>query len=234
MPVPVRVSVVIPTYNSAHFLSEAIDSVFAQDLPLTNVVVDDGSTDGTEAVVQRYPSCVYVRQERQGAAAARNRGAGMGDAPYLAFLDADDLFTPGRLLAQLAFLDAHTDVDMVFGHAEEFHAPDLSDLEKSRLMKRDGSHPFYSACTMVVRRHAFGTTGGFEIGWKAGEFVDWYLRAVDAGLRPAMLPSVVLRRRVHRGHIDKRTDASARDYARIIGHALQRRRRRAAGTVATS
>lgn len=231
MPVPVRVSVVIPTYESAHFLAEAIGSVFAQDVRLALIVVDDGSTDGTETVVQQHPSCRYVRQERQGAAAARNRGAGMSDAPYLAFLDADDLFTPGRLLTQLAFLDAHQDVDMVFGHAEEFHASDLSDVEKGRLAKRDGSHPFYSACTMLVRQHAFAATGGFETGWKAGEFVDWYLRAVDAGLRPAMLPSVVLRRRVHRGHLDKRTDASARDFARIIGHAL--RRRRAAGAAVT-
>lgn len=232
MPVPVLVSVVIPTYDSAHFLADAIDSVFAQDVSLALTVVDDGSMDGTATVVQRYPACQYVRQEQLGPAAARNRGAGMSDAPYLAFLDADDLFTPGRLAAQLAFLDVHEEVDMVFGHAEEFHASDLSDLEKSRLVKREGSHPFYSACTMVVRRRAFEAAGAFDSGWKTGEFVDWYLRAVDAGLRPAMLPSVVLRRRVHRGHIDKRTDASARDYARIIRHALQRRR--AAAAIATA
>lgn len=229
MPGTARVSVVIPTYNTVRFLGAAIESVLAQDVALDLTVVDDGSDDGTESLVQRYAACRYIRQARQGAGVARNRGAAeSGSAPYLAFLDADDLFTPRRLSAQLAFLDGHPDVDMVFGHAEEFYDDELTPEERERLARRDGTQPFYSACTMVVRHRAFMQTGGFGTDWTAGEFVDWYLRAVDGGLRAEMLPMTVLRRRVHRGHIGKRTDASARDFARIVRHALQRRRAAAA------
>ena len=92
------VSVVIPCYNQAHFLGEAIESVLAQTYPhLEIVVVDDGSTDNTGEVAARYPGVRYVRQENQGLAAARNTGLRHSSGDYLVFLDADDrLLATGR------------------------------------------------------------------------------------------------------------------------------------------
>src|SRR5262245_30132400 len=108
------VSVVIPAYNCARFIGEALDSVFAQDYPeLEVVVVDDGSTDDTCAVVEGYGDRVkLIRQRNAGAAVARNEGMRRASGEYVAFLDSDDLWLPGKLRLQIDHLESHRDVAM--------------------------------------------------------------------------------------------------------------------------
>src|SRR3712207_4601210 len=102
------VSIVIPCYNQAHFLGEAIESVLAQTYPhFEVVVVDDGSTDNTEAVAARYPGVRCIRQENQGLAAARNTGIRRSNGSYLVFLDADDRLLPNALEVGLKHLKEH-------------------------------------------------------------------------------------------------------------------------------
>src|SRR5262245_20604446 len=92
------VSVIIPCYNHAHYLGEAIESVLAQTVQdFEIIVVDDGSTDSTADVAARYPRVRYVRQNNQGLSAARNTGIKHGLGRFLVFLDADDLLLPGAL-----------------------------------------------------------------------------------------------------------------------------------------
>src|SRR5215467_2631984 len=84
-----KVSVVIPCYNQAHFLSEAITSVLAQTYPpFETIVIDDGSTDATSNVATRYPSVRCIRQPNQGSAGARNAGLSVCAGDYVVFLDA--------------------------------------------------------------------------------------------------------------------------------------------------
>lgn len=102
------VSVVIPAFNAAGFLTEAIESLLAQTVqPAEIVVVDDGSTDNTASVLGRFgPPVVVVRQENRGETASRNRGMEIASHRFLAFLDADDVAAPTRLERQLATLGA--------------------------------------------------------------------------------------------------------------------------------
>src|SRR5918994_3621037 len=95
------VTVVIPCYNQAHFLGEAIESVLSQSYPNFEIlVVDDGSTDDTSEVAGRYPQQVrLIRQENRGLAGARNTGIGHARGEYLVFLDADDRLLPEALEA---------------------------------------------------------------------------------------------------------------------------------------
>ncbi|MEQ9124780.1 MAG: glycosyltransferase family A protein [Alphaproteobacteria bacterium] len=104
-----RVSVVIPTYNRARFVGEAIDSVLNQTAPPAEViVVDDGSTDDTEAVMERYRGrAQYVRKANGGVSSARNAGIAASTGDWIAFLDSDDLWRPTKLEVQLRELDAH-------------------------------------------------------------------------------------------------------------------------------
>ena len=97
------IAVIIPTYNRASSLKRAIDSVQAQTLSdIELIIIDDGSDDDTAVVVRRYPTCRYVKIAHSGLpAVARNEGARMTDATYLAFLDSDDEWVPPKLERQL-------------------------------------------------------------------------------------------------------------------------------------
>src|SRR4051812_16000050 len=110
------VTVVIPCYNQARFLGEAIESVLRQTHRAREVVVvDDGSTDGTAAVAARYPDVQLIRQPNRGLAAARNRGLAESRGAYLVFLDADDRLLPRALEVGLRCLMDHPLVAFAYG-----------------------------------------------------------------------------------------------------------------------
>ncbi len=116
------ISVIIPTYNYARFLREAIDSALAQTYPpLEVIVVDDGSTDETPQVLAEYGGRIRaVRQKNQGVAAARNTGVAAARGEYIAILDSDDLWKPGKLELQIARFEADPDLGLVHCGAETF------------------------------------------------------------------------------------------------------------------
>lgn len=117
-PNSVTISVVIPAYNSAAHIARAIDSVLAQTRPADEIiVVDDGSTDATAAVVQSFGNAVrLIAQANAGAAAARNTGIMAAAGDWIAFLDADDEWLPKRLAAQTAILDRYPNLSWVTGN----------------------------------------------------------------------------------------------------------------------
>src|SRR5437588_11039314 len=121
------ISVIIAVYNGEPYIGEAIESVLEQTLPADElIVVDDGSTDATPQTVQRFGDAVrYERRSRAGFAAGRNRGVELSAGDYLAFLDADDRFVPGKLALQLEALRADPALDAVIGHVRAFISPDL-------------------------------------------------------------------------------------------------------------
>lgn len=227
---PRLVSVVIPAFNGAQYLAEALDSVLRQTYaPIELTVIDDGSTDDTREVVTRFAGQVhYVHQTHQGLGMARNHGVRLSRGDMIAFLDADDVWSETKTARQVARLEAEPTVDMVFGLVEEFHSPELlaSGVITNRL--REGTLPGYLAGTMLINRHVFWRVGGFE-AWKVGEFVDWYLKAIEAGLTSDIVSEVVLRRRLHAGNMGIRHRAERGDYIRILKNALDRRRADAPG-----
>ena len=103
------ISVVIPVYNGEKYIKQAVDSVFAQEVPLELLVIDDGSTDKTEEVLSAYSGRKdfrYIKNEKNmGAAGSRNRGVCEAGGKYIAFLDADDWWAEGKLKTQLDTLE---------------------------------------------------------------------------------------------------------------------------------
>jgi len=220
------VSAVIPVYNGERYLELSIRSALEQtEPPAEIIVVDDGSTDGSAAVVQRFGFPVYgLSQPHSGVSAALNRGIAHARGTFLAFLDADDLWMKGKLERQLDALSADHGLDAVFGHVEQFVSPDVDEAARPALAHALRRAPGYLTGTLLIRAEAFHRVGPFDPRWQIGNFIDWYLRAQEAGLRHALLPEVVLRRRLHTDNMGIRERASRHAYARILKHALDRRR----------
>ena len=222
---PVRVDVVIPCHNAERFLAAAIESVLEQEVEnLRVIVVDDGSTDRSAAVVRAFGTPVeYHVQPHGGAAAARNTGVQLATADLLAFLDADDLWTPGSLARRLAALDQHSSVDGVFGMVEQFLDAELppSDVESIRHDPRPQAVRLIG--TMLVRRASFLRVGLFDPGFAVGETIDWCARADAMGMSFSTIPHVVLRRRIHRSNLGRQEQSQRRDYLRVLKSALDRR-----------
>jgi glycosyltransferase involved in cell wall biosynthesis len=119
------VTVIVPSFNYARFISQSLDSVLAQTWRNWEcVVVDDGSTDDTRAVVMSYAErdarVRYIHQEHRGLSAARNTWIKHSRGEFLQFLDADDLIEERKLEKQIEFLRKHHDVDIVYGDAMSF------------------------------------------------------------------------------------------------------------------
>lgn len=179
-----QIAVVIPCYNQARFLGEAIESVINQThTHVEIVVVDDGSTDHTPAVAARYPDVTYIRQENRGLASARNTGIRESLAHYLAFLDADDRLLPHALEIGLRHISAHPECAFVSGNYA-FIDEDGSPLATGKT--RQVSDDYFGAllqenifgmhATVLYRRAALLSVGGFNSALPACEDYDLYLR----------------------------------------------------------
>lgn len=220
------VTVMITVYNGALYLAEAIESVFAQSYtPLELIVVDDGSTDGSGDVAGSYgDSLLYEYQENAGFGAARNRAVQLASGQLFAFLDADDRFVRDKLDRQWAALEADPELDVVFGHVREFVSPELTKEERESIRPPANPAPWATPNLMLIRREAFLEVGPFAETLKVGVGVDWYARALEAGLRSLMLPEVVLERRLHLENNGLRERDSRSQYLHVLKASLDRRR----------
>ena len=219
------VSVIIPVFNGERYLSEAIESVLVQAYDQIEViVVDDGSTDNTAAIVKKYGSLRYCFQPHSGIGTALNLGIKEARGSYFAFLDADDLWTKKKLISQMELFKHNPILDIVFGHVVQFFSHEMDEEARRTLKYFNGSMPGYCKGSMIIKRKAFLNVGPFSTTWKLGDFFDWYLRANEKGLTSFMLSDVVLRRRIHNSNTVIRERHHQSDYLRILKSALDRRR----------
>ncbi|MDX2163398.1 MAG: glycosyltransferase family A protein [bacterium] len=193
-----RISVVIPVHNGERYLAQALESVFAQTYPAAECwVIDDGSTDGTVEIAERFSAVRVVSQGNAGAAHARNQGISRVTGDLIAFLDADDLWLPDKLALQVKALDDHSGTGIVFGMVEQFHSPELSAALKAQIYCTPVPVPGYLPSACMVRADVFQRVGLLNVSVRQGEFIDWCARARDAGVHERMLPHTVTRRRLH-------------------------------------
>jgi glycosyltransferase involved in cell wall biosynthesis len=222
------ISVIIPVYNAERYLKEALESVFSQTYGNIEVIcVDDGSTDGSLAILKSYGDRIILVEcgINGGIGEARNRGIAKATGEHIAFMDADDIWVPEKLMRQRAAFDNDPSLDICFGRMRQFISPDASE-ETKRLRYCDPSPmPGHIAATMLIPVGSFKKVGLFNSKWRVGEFVDWLKRAQEAGLTTHMIEDVALMRRIHETNtvLTKRADFS--DYLRIAKEALDRKKR---------
>lgn len=203
-----RFSVVIPVYNGEAFVARAIESVLGQTWPAHEViVVDDGSTDETAAVVLRFGERVrYVRQDNAGVSTARNRGAEMATGDWLAFLDADDWYYPERLRLHAEWIVREPELDFLTGDYDYVRADgshisrsmDQHESGQAMLRKAQGAQQvvmegnalesfvadhFGDTHTLSVPRATFMRLGGYPTGYRVCEDVFFLVRLCAVSTR---------------------------------------------------
>ena len=222
------ISVIIPVYNCERYLGAAIESVLAQNWrPIEIIVVDDGSTDGSAAVARRFAShLTYDFMPHGGQGCARNRGVALARGDYLAFLDADDLWVEGKLKSQMARFELEPPADAIFGYVTQFVSPDIAHDLACRIVCPAEPMPGRIPGTLLIRRAAFQRVGPFSVDLRIGEFIEWHARAVELETPMALIPEVLLQRRIHASNSGVALREARLDYVRVIKAAIDRRRQK--------
>jgi glycosyltransferase involved in cell wall biosynthesis len=222
------VSVIIPVYNGERFLAEAIQSVLDQTLPPDEIImVDDGSTDGSAAIVaglaSRSPLPIhYVYQENQGPGAARNVGIQRAHGNFLAFLDADDLWLPEKNRCQMQILMEHPQAGVAWGCSITFAGDILPGESPASILVP--LSPRFLLQSMLFRRSALDQIGGFDITMRMGEDVDWLFRAMESSLQIVIHGEMVVYYRRHAHNTTSDEDQTSRAMNGILKRSLDRRR----------
>jgi glycosyltransferase involved in cell wall biosynthesis len=230
------VSVVIPTFNRADLLREALDSVFAQTHQnLQVIVVDDGSTDHTHAMLETLSDRVEtIFQSHAGVSAARNAGITAARGRYVAFLDSDDLWIPEKVAQQVAFLERQPEVSITYTDANEF--------KREGLDARTFSEKFPGICTpptlfrsmierfaipltstTMVRRDFLEDGPRFPPDIQIGEDLGFFLDAIAQGAVFAYLPERLTKRRLHENNISGNHQRRFEQRQKLYGGMLARR-----------
>jgi len=232
-----RVSVLIPLYNRADYIKETIESVLSQDY--TNkelIVVDDGSTDGGDLLVEDYArqgKLTLLRHHgraNKGQSAALNLASSHATGEFVAILDSDDYFVPGKLSAQVSFLRARPEVGLVYGNGQGVDAegnflyhinydnkPELSDPNRVLL-----DCYFLLPQNSLVRRSVYDQVGGFDETLRSGQDHDMLIRIAEV-TRLAHIPVDLFRYRRHGDSISaKGTETRWRCGLKILAKAEAR------------
>lgn len=211
-----RVSVVVPTYNRAKLLPEAIESVLGQTVDCWElIVVDDGSTDGTADVVKPYladPRVRYRRRQNGGRSVARNDGVSLAQGELVSFFDSDDRYLPRFVESHLGVFAVHPGLGLSMGGYEVMDGKGAP-LGRVRRPWSDGDSFDFEGWLLtgqaflgaaVFRREWLERVGGFDPAVDGGEDIDLYLRLTQAGCPMTWLREIVMQNRRHTGKTDFR------------------------------
>ncbi len=180
------VSVIIPTFNRARYISKSIDSVLNQTYKNFEViVVDDGSTDNTENVIKKYGNQVqYCYKKNGGVASARNLGIKSAKGTYIAFLDSDDFWEKDKLRLQMELAGSEPDVGLVYSDIYIFNEHGIIETKKERVKNFHRGYvfkelfvkPFIPTCSVIAKKECFEDVGLFDEKFNGGEDGDMWLR----------------------------------------------------------
>lgn len=219
------VSVIIPAFNSAQYLADAVESVFAQTYsPVECIVIDDGSTDYTNDLLKEllkvHPGLKTVRKTNGGLSSARNMGMRESIGDFISFLDADDVILPHKIERQVAFLIAHPDVGIVYGDTlvatEDLRAEAMYTAEMPPELEPIDAlcyRNWFGAMVPLIRRTVTDCVGEFDEELASAEDWDYWIRCAKVARMSYLAGAVSL----YRQH----TDQMHQDYFRMRRACIQ-------------
>lgn len=229
------VSIILPVYNGARFLRQALESATAQTYPNFEIVVmDDGSTDESAVIAQSmieqsmiqqsFSKVRYFYQTNQGIAAARNRAITLAAGELLAFLDHDDVWAPNKLEVQVKYLEAHPDISLVLANERLFFTHGYSSPVwlNHKLMQSD--HLGLVPGTWLLRKSVFEQVGWLDSHFRVSDDVDWFLRFLDAGFRYGVVEETLLFKRMHGDNASFQINLAVEEVIGAFRASIHRRR----------
>jgi len=226
-----NISVIFPIYNCKRYIGEAMESILSQTYPASEIIViDDGSRDGSRDVIKSFssPRIRYFYQTNKGIGGARNLGIKLSNGNYLTFLDQDDYWEPNKLQLQVDTFLKNPKIELLFTYVQQFISPELSEEETKNKVCPEQPMPGYLAGTMMAKREAFHRAGLFPTDFRVGEFVDWYARAMEKGLKMELIPDVLYHRRIHTTNTVLKEINNRHDYLKVLRASIMRRREQGA------
>lgn len=222
------ISVIIPAFNAEAFIGLAISSVLSQDVPNCEViVVDDGSSDATAAIAERFgPRATCIRRSNGGPPAARNQGLAQARGAFIGFLDADDVYEPGALALQSGKLLSNPAADIVVGRMqrEALVSQPGEPVRFEEVATEDNISTQLGLC--LFRRAVFDRVGRFEESLIQCDDWDWFMRAREMDVPMLLHRELVLRQRLHHNNITRDREANRHFMSMMLKRSLVRRRER--------
>ena len=227
------VSIITPAYNAEKYIGEAIESVFAQTYDNWElIIIDDGSTDGTKDIAEKYvildKRIKYYYQENQRMASARNKGINNSSGEYIAFLDADNIFSSDKLDIQVKFLEENPWCGLVYGKILHFYGEDKNRFYKNKIEDKDASgdifllllkNNFINVLSVLVRKEFFDKYGAFQQDWKACDEHFVWVNLAYSGVRFFRINHVSGYLRLHKTNDSKRKEHilyTATDFLKML------------------
>ncbi|RMF27636.1 MAG: glycosyltransferase [Cyanobacteria bacterium J083] len=225
-----QVSIVIPTYNCDRYISQAIESVLNQtDCDSEIIVIDDGSTDQTKAILSQYGNQIkYIWQRNQGVSIARNHGLKIAQADLILFLDADDYLIPGKLSKQIALFNFQPNLGIVHSGWQKVDATGKAIIniclwEKIPLLNLETWlqwKPILPSA-MMFRREWLIKVGGFDSRFPPAEDVDLVLRLALKGCAAVWLKEITVCYRQHEASAMSRGIPQAESLTAVLDNFFQ-------------
>jgi glycosyltransferase involved in cell wall biosynthesis len=224
------VSIIIPLYNGARFIAEALGSILAQTFTAYELlIIDDGSTDESATLVQQImqndPRLRYHYQPNGGVTTARNQGIRASRGDLIAFLDQDDRWMNNALACQVAYHQQHPAVGYTLAHQICFLEPGCSPPAWFQRQTFDQPHIGYLPGTLVVKRAVFEEIGLFDPAIPISSDADWFARASDAQIPMGILPQVLLERRIHNENQSQQSKQIQRELFHLLHASIKRKQR---------
>jgi glycosyltransferase involved in cell wall biosynthesis len=225
-----KVSVIIPTYNCAHYLGQAIESVIGQTFrDFEIIVLDDGSTDNTSEIADKYGKAIrYIRQTNGGLPAARNRAIEASTGEFVALLDSDDWWEPNKLEEQVPLIEADPEVGISFTDLRVVYDDGtvLPSFLLSRPLASSGYvfdrlllSGFILPSTVLMRRSCFEQSGRFDESMRSHEDIDLWLR-ICRKWKAVLVPKPLTHRRQGLSNMTANHDLRTRYDIRLFEKAL--------------
>lgn len=221
------VSVIVPVRNGERFLAQALESIAAQQYdPYEVIVVDGASTDKTEKIARSFTRVRYYHQAGSGIADAYNAGVDAAGGEYVAFLSSDDRWTPDKLAVQVKYFLQHYEIDLTLTRFKYFLDVGIARPENFREDLLGRELEGWLMETLMARRNLFLRIGSFDTLLATAEDVDWLARAKDAGVCMAVIPQVLLWKRVHGANLSLNMPSNDTNLLYAVRQSVGRKQRK--------